>query len=164
VPVLLQNLQRSIAIDMSRLRRMGEHILAAMHVEDAELSIVLVSDGRIRALNRRYRKKDSATDVLAFPLESEGGGPRRLRRRSVRGRSLRKAQGQPPWVLGDVVISLATARRQAQDFGHGLNQEVVRLVVHGVLHLLGYDHERGTREAARMAGEERRVLRVVAAP
>ena len=162
VPVLLQNLQRSIAIDMSRLRRMAESILAAMHVEDAELSIVLVSDGRIRALNRRYRKKDSATDVLAFPLESEGGGPSRLRRRSVR--SFRKAHGQPPWVLGDVVISLATARRQAQDFGHGFHQEVVRLVVHGVLHLLGYDHERGTREAARMAGEERRVLRMVAAP
>ena len=162
VPVLLKNLQRSIAIDMNRLCRMAENILAARHVEDAELSIVLVSDGRIRALNRRYRKKDSATDVLAFPLESEGGGPSRLRRRSVS--SFRKAHGQPPWVLGDVVISLATARRQAQDFGHGLHQEVVRLVVHGVLHLLGYDHERGTREAARMAGEERRVLRMVAAP
>ncbi|HEY3198288.1 MAG TPA: rRNA maturation RNase YbeY [Nitrospirales bacterium] len=162
VPVLLQNLQRSIVIDMNRLRRMGEHILAAMHVEDAELSIVLVSDGRIRDLNRRYRKKDSATDVLAFPLESEGGGPSRLRR-TVRVRSLRKAQAQPPWVLGDVVISLATARRQAQDFGHGLNQEVVRLLVHGVLHLLGYDHERGRREAARMADEERRVLGMVGA-
>ena len=158
VPVLLQNLQRSIAIDTSRLRRMAGHILAAMHVGDAELSIVLVSDGRIRDLNRRYRKKDSATDVLAFPLDSESGGP--SGRRSVK--ALRKAQGSPPRVLGDVVISLATARRQAQEFGHGLHQEVVRLVVHGVLHLLGYDHERGTREATRMAVEERRVLRMVA--
>ena len=161
VPVLLKNLQRSIVIDLSRLRRMAEHILGAMHVEEAELSIVLVSDRRIRDLNRRYRKKDSATDVLAFPLESESKDPRRLRRRS--GRSLRKAHEQPPRVLGDVVISLATARRQAQDFGHALHQEVVRLVVHGVLHLLGYDHERGAREAARMAGQERKVLRMIAA-
>jgi len=162
VPVLLQNLQRSIAIDMKRLRGTAEHILAALHVENAELSIVLVSDRRIRNLNRRYRKKDAATDVLAFPLEADASVlPGRLQRRS--GNSLRKPATRPPWLLGDVVISLATARRQAHNFGHGLHQEVLRLLVHGVLHLLGYDHERGPREAARMAGEERRVLRMVAA-
>jgi probable rRNA maturation factor len=162
VPVLLQNLQRSIAIDMKRLRGTAEHILVAMHVENAELSIVLVSDRRIRDLNRRYRKKDAATDVLAFPLEAEAGVlPGHLQRRS--GHSLRKPAARPAWLLGDVVISLATARRQAHNFGHGLHQEVLRLLVHGVLHLLGYDHERGPREAARMAGEERRVLRMVAA-
>jgi probable rRNA maturation factor len=162
VPVLLQNLQRSIAIDMKQLRGMAEHILAAMHVENAELSILLVSDRRIRDLNRRYRKKDAATDVLAFPLDAESGVlPGRLRRRA--GNSLRKPAARPPWLLGDVVISLATARRQAQNFGHGLHQEVLRLLVHGVLHLLGYDHERGPRKAAHMAREERRVLRMVAA-
>ena len=162
VPVLLQNLQRSIAIDMKRLRGTAEHILAALHVENAELSIVLVSDRRIRNLNRRYRKKDAATDVLAFPLMAEAGiRPGRLQRRP--GPSLRKPAGRLPWLLGDVVISLATARRQAHSFGHGLHQEVLRLLVHGVLHLLGYDHERGSREAARMAREERRVLRMVAA-
>jgi rRNA maturation RNase YbeY len=131
---------------------MAEKILAAAHVKDAELSIVLVSDRRIRALNARYRKKDRATDVLAFPLEGVGGhGPGR------------KKGARPPRLLGDVVISLATARRQAKALGHGLHEEVARLLIHGVLHLLGYDHEEGPREAARMATQERRVLRIVEA-
>jgi rRNA maturation RNase YbeY len=62
-------------------------------------------------------------------------------------------------LLGDVVVSMQTARRQAAERGHGLFDEVVRLVVHGVLHLLGYDHERSLREATRMARKERAILR-----
>ena len=73
VPVLLRNLQRAVPIDTKRLCRMAEKVLAAARVE-TELSIILVSDRRIRTLNERYRKKNRATDVLAFPLAMDGAG------------------------------------------------------------------------------------------
>ena len=155
VPVLLRNLQRSVPIDTTRLCRMAEKILIAARVENTELSIILVSDRRIRTLNTRYRKKNRATDVLAFPLAMDGAGQPRC--------SSRRQQVQPPKLLGDVVISLSTAQRQATALGHGLHEEVARLLVHGILHLLGYDHEQGPRQAARMIRQEHRLLRIVAA-
>jgi len=97
-----------------------------------ELSIALVSDREIRALNRRWRRKDQTTDVLAFPLLE-------------------------PQSLGDVVISLDTARRQAREGGWPLATELRRLLAHGVLHCRGYDHERAA-DARRMAAAERRLL------
>ncbi|TRZ98216.1 MAG: rRNA maturation RNase YbeY [Nitrospiraceae bacterium] len=115
----------------------------AAGAEAAELSLVLVSDRRMRALNRRYRKKDRTTDVLAFPMH-EGRFSR------FRGS-----------LLGDVVISMPTAKRQASEFGHSLRDEITRLLVHGVLHLLGYDHERSERDAALMARKEKAVLRAI---
>jgi probable rRNA maturation factor len=104
----------------------------------ADLSVVLTSDDQIRELNREWRGKDRATDVLSFSqIEGEGPAARR--------------------VLGDVVISLDTAARQAAELGHDLEHEVSRLLVHGVLHLLGYDHERGGAAARRMEAEEKRL-------
>jgi len=97
-----------------------------------ELSIALVSDREMRALNRRWRDKDATTDVLSFPL----GG--------------RKA-------LGDVVISLPAARRQAREGGWPLSVELRRLLAHGLLHCRGYDHETA-KDARRMALAERRLL------
>ena len=96
----------------------------------------LVDDDRIRDLNRRYRRKDRPTDVLAFPLR-EGAFP---------------AVG---YALGDVVISLQTAMRQAREHGGTLADEVDRLLVHGILHLAGYDHEVAPREERRMRRKER---------
>jgi probable rRNA maturation factor len=151
---------------MKRIRGIAEDILAAMHVEQEELSIVLVSDRRIRTLNARYRKIDRPTDVLAFPLEPEGARVAGFHVGAFPSGVLpRKCvpalERRPPRLLGDVVISIATAQRQATVYGHSLHKEVVRLVVHGVLHLLGYDHELGAREAGRMAEQERRVLRLI---
>ena len=97
-----------------------------------ELSIALVSDREIRALNRRWRGKDRATDVLAFPLLE-------------------------PRSLGDVAISLDTARRQAREGGWPLATELRRLLAHGILHCRGYDHERAA-DARKMAAAERRLL------
>jgi probable rRNA maturation factor len=156
VPVLLRNLQRSVPIDTKRLCRMADKVLAAARVEKTELSIILVSDRRIRTLNERYRKKNRATDVLAFPLAMDAAGQPRCSSRKT-------SQAQPPKLLGDVVISLSTAQRQAAAVGHSLHEEIARLLVHGVLHLLGYDHEQGPREAARMIRQEHRLLRIVAA-
>jgi rRNA maturation RNase YbeY len=101
----------------------------------SELSVSLVGDDEIRDLNRRYRQRDRPTDVLAFALR-EGAYP-----------SVGNA-------LGDVVISLDTARRQAGLRGGDLVDEVDRLLVHGILHLAGYDHEISPREERRMRRKE----------
>lgn len=107
---------------------------------DAELSLLLVSDAVMRQLNRDWRGADRPTDVLSFS-QSEGPG------------------GAPPGLLGDVVISLDSARRQAAERAASLGSELDRLLIHGVLHLLGYDHERSAAEARRMQRRERALAR-----
>jgi probable rRNA maturation factor len=97
-----------------------------------DVSIALVSDREIRSLNRRWRGEDRPTDVLSFPLEESGA-------------------------LGDVVISIDTARRQAREGGWSLAVELRRLLAHGILHCRGYGHE-APAEARRMAEAERRLL------
>ena len=113
----------------------ARQILRALAVR-SELSLSLVADPEMHALNRAHRGKDRPTDVLAF-AQGEGDG------------------GAPEGLLGDVVISVDTARRQARTARHPLGREAERLLVHGLLHLLGYDHERSAREAARMKRKER---------
>jgi len=101
----------------------------------AHIGVTFVTDQQIRRLNRRYRRKDRATDVLAFP-QSHGRA------------------------LGDIVISVPTARRQATGPKMiDLHRECRRLLIHGYLHLLGYDHERSTRDARRMHRVEQRLAR-----
>jgi probable rRNA maturation factor len=106
-------------------------MLESLGLDEAELSILLCDDATIRALNRRYRKKNKATDVLAFPM-NEGPGP-----------------GLESGLLGDVVISLPTATRQAAEHDRPIIDEVTFLLAHGLLHLLGYDHG-NTREERKM--------------
>lgn len=93
----------------------------------AEVSVVFADDDYIHELNREYRGKDCSTDVLSFAL-NEGEEP------DVIG-------GPAETLLGDIVISLDTAARQAEEFGHSLERELAYLTVHGMLHLLGFDHE-----------------------
>lgn len=104
--------------------------------------MVLADDDEVRALNHQYRGIDDTTDVLAFPMQEGPGGE------------------VCPGLLGDVVVSVEQAARQAPR--GGLELELVRLLVHGLCHLLGLDHGT-TREAARMQAEERRLLRAVGA-
>ena len=99
----------------------------------------------MRTLNRTWRGKDRTTDVLSFPLRE--------------GRFLHIQ----PEMLGDIVISIPFAARQADEAGHSLTVEIERLLVHGLVHLLGYDHERGDREARRMKRMEQRLLKRLAA-
>jgi probable rRNA maturation factor len=120
-----------------RLRRVAQRFLRALALSNVELSLSLVGDARIRTLNRAWRGKDRATDVLSFPV---GDNP---------------AVGVRP--LGDVVISLATARRAAAQHKVALDDELDRYLAHGLLHLLGYDHHRRA-DARRMARAERRLL------
>jgi rRNA maturation RNase YbeY len=109
------------------------------------LSILFVGDRAMRTLNRSWRSKDTTTDVLSFPLRE--------------GRFLHIQ----PDMLGDIVISVPVAARQANEAGHSLAIELERLLVHGLVHLLGYDHERGPREARSMKRMERRLLKRLAA-
>jgi probable rRNA maturation factor len=101
-------------------------ILIALRVDDdiQEVSIAIVDDEAMRNLNRKFRKKNKTTDVLTFPADDSDADPH--------------AHGRP---LGDIVISIDQARRQATDQKHSLATEVRYLILHGILHALGYDHE-----------------------
>jgi len=123
-------------------------MLRALDLGDAELSVALTDDGEIRELNRVFRSKDKATDVLAFAMrEGENLGPRPL------------GDATPlPETLGDVVISVETARRQATRRRHPLEDEVRELMAHGLLHLVGYDHQTDAEERV-MRAETKRLCR-----
>lgn len=136
------NRQRRQAFDRERLERVAVWLLDALGLQGTELSLVLLSDRGIRELNRQYLRRDRATDVLAF---SQREGP--------------LGTGREPGLLGDVVISLESARRQAAAPGIHWERELDRLLIHGVLHLLGYEHTRGPEEALRMRQRERALLR-----
>jgi probable rRNA maturation factor len=111
---------------------------------DSELTIVITDDESIQALNRRYRGVDSPTDVLSFGGEAEG---------------FVEAPGRPLY-WGDVVISYPRAEAQATEQGHSIDQELALLVIHGVLHLLGYDHGDSDEEAIMWACQGRILSRV----
>jgi probable rRNA maturation factor len=122
-----------------RLELRARDLVKQLELRGVALAVTLTTDARIRALNRRWRQKNHATDVLSFP-----GGP--------------PPPGWPgPLVLGDVVISLDTARRQAKHEGRTLSGELDRYLAHGLLHLLGHDHH-AQGPALRMAALEDRLL------
>ncbi|MBI5588472.1 MAG: rRNA maturation RNase YbeY [Deltaproteobacteria bacterium] len=108
---------------------MAETALKGLGYLDCEVSILLTDDTGIRGLNKKYRNKDKPTDVLSFPLND-------------------------PYMLGDVVISVERARAQAESFEVTEGLEVGRLLAHGILHLIGYDHVKGGRQAKRMREKE----------
>jgi probable rRNA maturation factor len=155
MPVHLKSQVRRFTFDEARLERLAQAILADMGETSAELGILFVGDHRMRGFNRRYRRKDRTTDVLAFAM-----------REACAPHTLRRARGRPvpltPDMLGDVVISIPTAWRQAKEARRSLDEELVYLLIHGILHLCGYDHERSERDARRMHRRERMVLRSLA--
>jgi probable rRNA maturation factor len=112
------------------------------------VTVAIVPDGRVQQLNRRYRRKDVPTDVLSFPASADRAG--------IGGRLRRGRPSDEPRYLGDVVIAAGMARRQAKQAGHSLQHELRVLALHGLLHLLGYDHER---DGGRMARVEARLRR-----
>jgi probable rRNA maturation factor len=113
---------------------------------EASLSVVLTDDTEIQALNRQYRGVDAPTDVLAFGNDATE-------------KAFPTAPDEPPY-LGDIVVSLPQARFQAEEQGHTLQRELRLLVVHGVLHLLGYDHDSPETESA-MWRKQDEILRVL---
>lgn len=133
----------------------GQTICAALGCPDAELSIVITGDAEIRELNRRWRGKDKPTDVLSFSQIE--GGANGQKRRPAHVTDIRQLGPTP--MLGDIVISADTATRQATNYGSSLAEEIDRLLVHGVLHLLGHDHVHGGHQARIMYEAEKPLLR-----
>ena len=155
MPIHMRSQVRRIRFDQPRLERSARVILSDVGETSAELGILFVGDRRMRGLNCRYRGKDRTTDVLAFAT-----------REACTPHALRQVQGRlaplTPDVLGDVVISVPTAWRQAVEAGRSLDEELACLLVHGILHLCGYDHELSEKEARRMHRRERMILRSIA--
>ncbi|MFM8412310.1 MAG: rRNA maturation RNase YbeY [Alphaproteobacteria bacterium] len=136
---------RGLGGRLAAARRDARAVLSVLELGPCELSVALVDDEEMRALNRDWRGKDRPTDVLAFP-QADPGEP------------------SPAGLLGDVVVSVPTAERQAAARGHSAEEEIRTLLVHGILHLLGYDHERGPADARRMFRRQREVLASLVEP
>lgn len=145
MPITVLSRHRRRGVSSAVVRRDASQILRAMNEATAELSVSLIGDAEMHRLNRDYRGKDKPTDVLAFAMRE--------------GDRVPGDDGE----IGDVVISLDTAARQALERGHDLATEVRTLLIHGVLHLLGYDHERSPSEARRMKTMERKLAAMLAA-
>lgn len=128
---------------MSGVREKAQAILDALGFPDGELSLLLVDDDRIAQLNREYLRREGPTNVIAFPMH-EG-----------------EYSHVNPQLLGDVVISVETAQREGNLLGIKLDKRISELLIHGVLHLLGYDHEKTPREARRMEVKSRELLQLV---
>jgi probable rRNA maturation factor len=128
--VVVRDAARSPRLDARVVRRRAERMLAAIGEERAELSIVLTDDARIRELNAKHRRKKKPTDVLSFPMDGDPDAK----------------MASPTRLLGDVVISLDTAARQARKRRRPLISEVTHLLAHGILHLVGYDHRTDAEE------------------
>lgn len=126
--IQIQNDQAIHVVDTAKFKSHVQKILQALECHENELSILIVDDAKIQELNDQYRNIDAATDVLSFPQNDEEDA---------------EFISQ---MLGDVVISVETAHRQAMEHQFSLEQELVLLLIHGTLHLLGYDHERSPKE------------------
>ncbi len=146
MPISIQNRQRKERVDRKLALQWGRRILSLQGCKEGELGLVFVTDRQIRTYNRIYRNKDKPTDVLAFPMLEGVGGDLH------------------PTFLGDVMISLETAARDARVAGRPFEEQVKILLIHGILHLMGYDHERSAAEAGRMRRREKVLLRVLNAP
>lgn len=141
--VLLSNEVQTTDFDTSIFETTAERLLLLCGQEDKELSILLVDDTRMTEINGQYRKKFKPTNVLSFPLQEE------------------EPDAFSHNMLGDIVISLDTAAREAQEEKITFNERLTFLLIHGLLHLLGYDHERSEAEAWLMEKKEQELLQAL---
>jgi probable rRNA maturation factor len=130
--ILLQNRKNPSRITDQSLRKKTDLILNALGCENCEISIVITDDSDIREINSSYRNIDRPTNVLSFPMDDENMIIPGIR------------------ILGDIVISEDTAQREADSAGITLDQRLSQLLVHGILHLFGYDHETGDEDEKKM--------------
>jgi len=128
---------------LKKIRRTVEVILGALDCPDGEISILIVDDPQIEKLNRKYLNRTGPTNVIAFPMR-EG-----------------EFSHLSPQLLGDVVISTDTAAKEAQYSGMSMDQRFKELLVHGMLHLFGYDHETSKRDALKMEKKSHALLELI---
>ena len=134
------------------LRADADRLLSALGLKGTELSVIIVDDATIQGLNREFRGKDAPTDVLSFPQLEEIG---------PNASNLDRVGDVPGTLLGDVVISIDTALRQASRYRVTPAARLRTLLIHGTLHLIGYDHERSRVDARRMFTRERELVKAV---
>ncbi len=139
--ISIQNKQKKYRMNRKKVLQWIRHILLLQKYEDGEVGLVFVNNRQIQIYNRDYRHKDRPTDVLAFPMLEGIGGELH------------------PQFLGDVMVSLEMVAKEARLFGRSQAQQLLILLIHGVLHLIGYDHERSPREARRMSRREKYIFK-----
>lgn len=139
--IAIENRQKKVKLDRRRMRRSLKRLMKELCCEDGELSLLLVDDDQIREINRTYLKRDRSTNVISFAMtEGEFGAIN-------------------PRLLGDIVLSVETAARDAATRCIDLMDEVEFLLIHGLLHLLGYEHENTTAaESRKMKARERELF------
>jgi len=146
---MILNRQRSVRLSKRALELFLERVTRELGLGEAHVTVCLVSDAEIAGMNKAFRKKQGPTDVLSFPASSRRAGSRRIKPKV--GHTEEK-------FLGDIAIAPAVAKRNAQIYGRTLPVEMKILILHGVLHLLGYDHETDRGEMARTEKKLRRRL------
>jgi probable rRNA maturation factor len=154
--------QRDVSVDVERWLKLARLVLADERVDerfgtDVEMSLLFVDESTIAELNERFLGSEGATDVLSFPLDDELPPAGRRPDQGGRGPGAPADPGDPPALLGDVVVCPVVAQRQAPDHGVSADDELALLVVHGVLHLLDYDHVE-PEETAAMRRREQELL------
>jgi probable rRNA maturation factor len=158
---LVVNLQRKIKLDSKRFTQFSDHLSATVtETSNGSFSIAFISDRRMTELNRFFRGRDSTTDVLSFPhepddfVQSAGFSPSGSSEEQAEAYTLNANY------LGDIVISIEQAQRQAEENGLTLENEIKQLILHGLLHLCGYDHETDNGEMNKRELELRRELKI----
>ena len=141
MPISIQNRQKKQKIDIGRVRRSLKRLLKELNCEDSEISILLVDDNQIQNINKHYLKRNCPTNVISFAMRE---GP---------------FDDIHPEILGDIILSVETATRDASTFHLDTMDELEFLLIHGLLHLMGYDHEnKNIREASNMKKRERELF------
>ena len=142
--VLLRNEHPEIKIDSHDIKLKTQKIMKHLDCLDQEISILFMEDTDIRKLNNEFRNVDKSTDVLSFPQNSDDG-------LSFPGER----------ILGDIAISLDKAKVQAKEHGLAFKEEIILLLIHGILHLLGYDHEISEQEEIKMRNKTRELFKEI---
>lgn len=141
--ILIEDRQHRYRIGHEEIRKKAKTILDALECPDGELSILILDDLEIAKLNKKYLGRSGPTNVIAFPMHEGPFG--RIQ----------------PVLLGDVVISLDTAATEAQDAGISLERRFDQLLIHGILHLFGFDHEKTSEQAKAMMIKEKQLLKLL---
>jgi probable rRNA maturation factor len=141
--VLIDSRQKKYRIPWKDLKRKAQAVLNALGYPDGELSILLLNDPQMAVLNKKYLQREGPTNVIAFPMR-EGS-----------------FADITPDLLGDVVISLETAAKEGEAAGISMEDRLTELLIHGILHLCGYDHEASEKEALRMEEKNQEILKII---
>jgi probable rRNA maturation factor len=147
----IENRQKSVRVKMRTLQIFLTKVIRELGLDDESVAICLINDTEMARLNGQYRNKRRTTDVLSFPAEER-------RRPSSLQSGVRKLRGS---FLGDIAISPVVARRNARTFGRRFEDELQILTLHGILHLLGYDHETDRGEMSRVETRLQRRLGII---